>query len=110
MTLLALLWVPTTQPFVQPVAAATKEADPAALERHVRALSQSFHPRSFDRRTNLDAAADYIAREFASLGVAVQTQPFDVQGETFRNIVVRIADRSGSHAGERIVVGAHYAL
>lgn len=107
-TLLALLWVPTTQPFVQPIAAATQEADPAALERHVRALSESSHPRSFDRKASLDAAADYIAREFASLGVAVQTRPFDVEGETFRNIVVRIDDRSGSHAGERIVVGAHY--
>ena len=105
---LALLWVPTTQPFVAATPSEAQSVDPATLERHVRALSEAFHPRSFDRRDKLDGAADYIAGEFARLGVAAQFQPFEVDGATFRNVVVRIPDRAGSHAGERFVVGAHY--
>jgi hypothetical protein len=106
--LLALLWVPTTQPFVASTPTVTQVVDPAALERHVRALSETFHPRSFDRKDKLDAAADYIAGEFARIGFAVEFQPFQVDGEIFRNVVVRIPDRAGSLAGERFVVGAHY--
>lgn len=108
--LLVLFWVPTSQPFVTPSGAPSQsaQADPLALERHVRALSERFHPRSFDDKARLEAAADYMGFELAALGLAVESQPFEVAGQTFRNIVVRIADRSGSFAGERIVVGAHY--
>lgn len=105
---LLLLWAPTTQPFVEPIASEPQFADPATLERHVRALSETFHPRSFDRNDKLEAAADYIAREFAGLGLGVELQEFDVSGEVFRNVVVRIPDRAGARVGELIVVGAHY--
>lgn len=105
---LVLIWVPTTQPFVAATPTVAQAADPATLERHVRALSETFHPRSFDRKDKLDGAADYIAGEFARIGLAAQFQPFEVDGATFHNVVVRIPDRAGSHAGERLVVGAHY--
>ncbi len=82
--LLLLFWVATTQPFVQPLAVVAQASDRAALERHVRALSQTFHPRSFDHKANLDSTADYIAGELAGLGFAVESQPFVVDGETFR--------------------------
>ena len=83
-TLLLLFWVATTQLVVQALAVVAQASDPAALERHVRTLSQTFHPRSFDRKANLDAAADYIAGELAGIGFAVESQPFEVDGETFR--------------------------
>jgi hypothetical protein len=95
---LVLLWAPTTQPFVEAIPSLSRIVDPAALERQVRALSETFHPRSFDRKDKLDAAAAYIVGEFAGIGLAAEFQRVEVDGEAYRNVVVRIPDSANSYS------------
>jgi len=92
------------QPFVQPSPSAAPAVDPARLERHVRALSVDFHPRSHDRVDNLEAAARYITDEFKTTGAAVQIQEVKVEGESYTNVIARF----GPEQGDVLVIGAHY--
>lgn len=79
-------------------------ADPARLETHVRALSESFVPRNEAHPENLDRCAAYIRREFESAHARVSEQPFTVAGKTYRNVIARF----GPDTKETVVVGAHY--
>lgn len=96
-----LAWV--TQPFVVPVAPVQVQADPARLERDVRKLSVEFHPRSADS-FNLGKVANYISAELKAAGGEVEDQPFEVGGQTYRNVVARF----GPKEGPVTVIGAHY--
>src|SRR5690349_2799169 len=92
------------QPAVRPIASPHATIDPAALERHVRMLSKTLHPRSFENEANLDAAADYVLAEFKSVGASTDIQPYEVDGRTYRNIIARF----GPSHGALLVIGAHY--
>lgn len=98
------LWFLVTQPFAGAVARPPVEVDPKRLAEHVRFLTTTVHPRSFEFPENLDAAAAYLQRELAGSGARTQEQPFDVGGATYRNVIGSF----GPESGERIVVGAHY--
>ncbi len=104
--LLAAVWLAACLVMVQPVlfsaARATVSADPAALQRDVRTLSEHFGPR--DTPENLDRAAAWIRGEFEKTGARVREQTYEVQGRTFRNIIARF----GSGDDGLLVVGAHY--
>src|SRR5262245_54992506 len=78
--------------------------DPARLEIHVRALSESFVPRDESHPENLDRCAAYIRREFESAHARVSEQPFIVDGKTYRNVIAQF----GPETKEVVVVGAHY--
>jgi Zn-dependent M28 family amino/carboxypeptidase len=78
--------------------------DPARLETHVRALSESFVPRDESHPENLDRCAAYIRREFERAHARVSEQPFTVDGKTYRNIIAHF----GPETKEVVVVGAHY--
>ena len=54
----------------------------------------------------LDAAADYVAKEFGRCGLAVSEETFEVEGQRFRNIVGTCAGTTAPE--ERILVVAHY--
>ncbi|HSB81692.1 MAG TPA: M28 family peptidase [Candidatus Methylomirabilis sp.] len=54
----------------------------------------------------LNAAADYVAMEFARCGLEVSEEPFEMEGRRFRNIVGTCAGTTA--AEERILVVAHY--
>ncbi len=88
----------STRPFTPPV------VDTARLDMHLRMLSQTLYPRSFDQPDKLEAAADYIHAEFAKTGAAVEDQVFSVEGARFRNVIVRF----GPKDGPLLVIGAHY--
>jgi Zn-dependent M28 family amino/carboxypeptidase len=92
-----------TQPGVRALHSPPAEADVAALERHVRMLAETLHPRSFDH-ANLDAAATYIRDRLEDHGTSPQSQAFEVHGRTFRNIIARF----GPESGALLVIGAHY--
>lgn len=79
-------------------------ADPARLERDVRALSETFAPRDWLHPENLDRAAEYLKTEFQSTGARVREQTYTVKDKTYRNVIARF----GPEGGEPIVVGAHY--
>src|SRR5262245_66200735 len=67
--------------------------DPANLETHVRALSQSFVPRDESHPENLDRCAAYIRREFERANARVSEQTFTVNGKTYRNVIAHFGDR-----------------
>ena len=102
-SLAAVYWL-VTQPFVAAHNSAPPDADAAALERHVRALSETFYPRSFDQSDKLDAAAAYIKSEFVHTGSRIEEQVFSVEDAQYRNIVARY----GPQTGRFVVIGAHY--
>jgi Zn-dependent M28 family amino/carboxypeptidase len=93
-----------TQPGVRAIASKDAAIDEAALERHVRMLSGTLHPRSYQHAGNLDAAADYVLESFRSSGAATEQQVYEVDGRRYRNIIARF----GPADGELLVIGAHY--
>ncbi len=82
-------------------------ADPALLEKHVRALAEEFAPRSPEDMDHLNAAADYIRDRFNESGAVVEDQSFVVDGVTHRNIIARFAPKGRAY-DPPLVVGAHY--
>src|SRR5256885_771502 len=100
---LALVFV-TTQPLVRPILKKIPPVSPERLQSHVRMLSETLHPRSVDNLTNLEAAADYVHKEFAASDARVSDQWFEHQGEKFRNVIARF----GPMEGPLLVIGAHY--
>jgi len=101
----AALWFLVTQP-VLPTTVVGKAVlvDPARLETHVRKLSETFFPRDWLHPENLDRAAAYVQDQFVKTGTSVSEQPFQVAGNTYRNVIAVF----GPDTKERIVVGAHY--
>lgn len=104
--LLVIGWAMLTQPLLSGVDrnASIPEVNPAKLETHVRMLSQTFVPRNEKHTENLDRAAAYIQQELSKAGGTVSEQPFDVNGNTYKNVIALF----GPDTRERIVVGAHY--
>ena len=107
-TLLALLLAGlascVTQPGVRAIASPDVSINAAALERHVRMLSTTLHPRSHEHAANLDAAADYVLAEFTAAGARTAVQSFEVDGRSYRNVIARF----GPASGPVLVIGAHY--
>jgi hypothetical protein len=103
--LLVALWFWITQPlFSSPTPLATRSAEPARLEAHVRMLSTQFHPRDESHPENLDRAAAYIRAEFEKAEGVVSEQPYEVNGKTYRNVIAWFGPETKQH----IIVGAHY--
>src|SRR5688572_24325956 len=92
------------QPFVRARPFTPPAVDTVRLDNHVRMLSQTLYPRSFDQPDKLEAAASYIHEEFAKTGAAVEDQVFSVEGLRYRNVIVRF----GPKDGPLLVIGAHY--
>jgi hypothetical protein len=77
-----------------------------ALRRDVEALAGRIGERNMFRMAALDDAAAYLERSLREAGYVVQSQEFQVRGETVRNLEVEIP--GASRPGEIVVVGAHY--
>ena len=93
-----------TQPFVQAYNSLPTTVDSGRLEKHVRYLSEDLYPRSYEHLRNINLAAQYILDEFKTTGGEVKVQSYEVQGNTYKNIVVRF----GPSSGPVMVIGAHY--
>jgi len=92
------------QPLVTALPSTPPPVDTARLDAHLRMLSQTLYPRSFDQPDKLEAAADYIHAEFKKSGAAVENQVFSVEGARYRNVGVRFGPKDGA----LLVIGAHY--
>ncbi len=92
------VWFVVTQPFVWPadLIDPTFKARPELLEVHVRALSESFVPRSHEDVENLNLAADYIRENFAKTNGRVSEQEFEVIGAVYRNIICSFGPVQGN--------------
>ena len=93
-----------TQPLVQPIESREVSVDAAALERHVRTLAVTLHPRSVDNLPNLERAADYVLEQLRATGAETAEQIVEADGKQFRNLIARFGPRDGP----LIVIGAHY--
>lgn len=105
LVLIVLVWFVVTQPlFFAGKARSTVVVDPGRLETHVRMLSETFAPRDYTHPGNLDSVAAYIRGEFERTRGRVSGQEYEIEGNTYRNVIVQL----GPETDERIVVGAHY--
>jgi Zn-dependent M28 family amino/carboxypeptidase len=103
--LIVALCLYMTQPLIRIANVSSHiSVDPARLESHVRALSESFIPRDESHPENLDRCAAYIRREFEGAHARVSEQPFTIAGKTYRNVIAHF----GPETKEVVVVGAHY--
>jgi Zn-dependent M28 family amino/carboxypeptidase len=93
-----------TQPFVRAAASGDVTVDQHALERHVRMLAATLHPRSVDNLANLDRAADYVLEQLRATGAETVEQAVEADGKHFRNLIARFGPRDGP----LVVIGAHY--
>ena len=85
---LALYFV-TAQPLVRPILKKVPPVSPERLQSHVRMLSETLQLRSVGNLTNLEEAANYVHKEFATSGAHVSNQWFEDHGEKFRNVIAR---------------------
>ena len=116
LTLLTYGWYQLTQPWTQPIPTeptAVKAntsprtatfADPAELSRYVNTLATQHANRQAGHPRRLEAAAQYIEAQLKALGLSAESQVFDAEGETYRNIIVKL----GPATQNVTVIGAHY--
>lgn len=76
------------------------------LQRHIVQLSETIPDRSLESPSGLQAAADYISREFIANGYKPQAQNFTLNGLNLQNIEAILP---GTKFPEQVIVlGAHY--
>ena len=74
------------------------------LQKHVKKLSHVIKSRSFEAGDGLNQASAYIESELKRHHERVSTQPYQVNGMTFQNVIAT----HGPSDAPIIVVGAHY--
>src|SRR5262252_11207695 len=79
------------------------KVDPQALRRNLVAIVGERSP--FSSQRQLTAVEDFIERELASYGLAVESDYFSYRGKKFRNIVGRTTHQRGASL---IILGAHF--
>ncbi|HEX8441155.1 M28 family peptidase [Archangium sp.] len=78
--------------------------DPERLKAHVRALSETFHPRDHTHPENLERTASYVSDALSQAGGRVRSEPYTTGGGDYRNVIATF----GPDSEERLVIGAHY--
>ncbi|WBO85827.1 M28 family peptidase [Hymenobacter yonginensis] len=79
-------------------------ADTSQLRQHLVALIGTPEPRNYQHLPSLNQAARYIEQQLQAAGAQPVRQPYDVQGNTYYNVIGHF----GPATGPRLVVGAHY--
>lgn len=82
----------------------TPTVDTKQLVKHVKQLSETYYPRSYDHLKNLNAAASYIKEQLSLYSNLVSEQPYKVDDTTYYNIIAHF----GPSEGDPIIIGAHY--
>jgi len=78
----------------------------ARARRVVEVLARNFPSRNGLHRTNLLGAADFIEKEFLSIGCNVKSQAYETHGGTVRNLTIEQPGQDRTRPC--IVIGAHY--
>ncbi|MDX1680954.1 MAG: M28 family peptidase [Akkermansiaceae bacterium] len=81
-------------------------ADPAKLREEVRALTEDFGGRFFDKPENMAKCRAYIRKKFAAAGAEVEEQAYPIPLWPGKEYNVR--GFYGDRSKPRIVIGAHY--
>lgn len=79
-------------------------ADHSRLYRHVDFFTKLRPFRNHLNIVSLDRVCDYIRQEFTTYGLELNEQPFEVNGQTYRNVIASY----NSEKKRRLIVGAHY--
>jgi len=82
----------------------TMQVDVSNLQIHVKKLSHEIKVRSFGEVNGLNEASDYIETQFKLYHDEVSTQPYNIDGMTYQNVIAT----HGPSNSPVIVVGAHY--
>lgn len=77
--------------------------DTLSIRKHLEFICAS-PARNYRNLDRLNEVASYIQDQFKAAGARVEVQEFQVQGNTYKNIIGSF----GPEDGKRIVVGAHY--
>ena len=103
---LLIAWYLVTVPVWTGTISREAFTDAEKLRQHVIVLSEEIGGRPFGRTDRLDEAADFIFESFSPFGTP-RFQEYDVRGEIYKNVILRI---SGNRYCEShyYVVGAHY--
>ena len=105
-----VLFASATAVIRQPVLVLGRETPHVAsadrLRRDVRFLTVTVRPRDVAHASNLNAAADYIANEFAAAGARVTIQEFTARRHRYRNVIAELGPTTPSEP--LLVIGAHY--
>ena len=80
------------------------KANQVNLQQHVEYLASISPPRNPGNVDSLNVTASYIYDQWESHGLSPRYQSFQVQGTTYKNILMNY----GPLHGTRIVIGAHY--
>ena len=78
--------------------------DQKELEEHVRFLSELTPARNYKNMQSLNAASDYIERNFIKYGYSPTHQRYEVEGQQYKNIIASY----GNPNAPVFVIGAHY--
>ncbi len=96
--LLACSGQPRPKPFSGPAAAVDR------LQQHLTFLTSTPQPRNYRHVAVLDSVAAYISRHFQKAGARAAVQPYQADGQTYRNVIGSF----GPVDGPRLIIGAHY--
>lgn len=95
-----------------PASALTPEQQKSvqAMKAVVEELSGRIGNRNYAEPEKLEMAHRYIANQFKSLGYRVESFPFQIGQQTFKNIIAKKSKRNGSRSSsaDLLVIGAHY--
>lgn len=80
------------------------QADATLLREEVRALTEDFGPRYYDKPENLARCRAFLIREFQRCGARTEEQTYQAGEREFKNVRAFFGEKSAP----RIVVGAHY--
>ncbi len=109
-TVIGLLVVLSTTYGWQPILTSFREtastkAAASRLKDTVRYLSEDIGIRNQAFYDNLQSAAQYIENRLIDLGYSVESWPYTINGQSFRNIVARLKN---NESDEYVLIGAHY--
>lgn len=74
------------------------------LNRIINDIAVGIGDRNYQSYDNLTKTAHYIEKQFQNLGYEVKDQVYEINGQTFRNVIAEIPNNSE----EIMIVGAHY--
>ena len=103
---LIVLWAMLTQPLAGRRACTAPSIDPARLQAHVRMLSETLSPRSWDDEENTAQVADYLAAHLKPHAAEYDELVYDPKHGGVRSRV--LVARFGPDTDDVLVVGAHY--
>ena len=78
--------------------------DQDRIKNDIHQLTSTSDFRNYKNIAALNEAASYIYSEFKKIGFHPKEQPYELGGETYKNILAYY----GPSEGKRIVIGAHY--